>query len=64
VTREVPPEELVVPFVIEAARYEGDMAYVAAFLQGPDPGAPYDRILLWVVDRESCALRTFASQRL
>jgi hypothetical protein len=64
ITEELPPDDLIVPFVIEASRFEGEPAYVAAFLQGPEPSAPYDRVLVWVVARESCALRTFASQRL
>jgi hypothetical protein len=62
--REVPPEELLVPLSIEAASFEGEPAYVAAFLQGPAPDRPYDRVVLWVVARDSCSLRSLASQRL
>jgi hypothetical protein len=62
--REVPPEELLVPFSIEAASFEGEPAYVAAFLQGPAPDRPYDRVVLWVVARDSCSLRSLAAQRL
>jgi hypothetical protein len=62
--REVPPEELLVPFSIEAASFEGEPAYVAAFLQGPAPDRPYDRVVLWVVARDTCSLRSLASQRL
>jgi anti-sigma factor RsiW len=62
VLAEVPPEQLIVPFRIEAASFEGRPAYIAAFLQGPTPQDPYDRIVLWVVDREGCSLLSFASQ--
>jgi len=62
VLAEVPPEQLIVPFRIEAAAFEGTPAYVAAFLQGPTPEDPYDRVVLWVVDREGCSLLSLASQ--
>jgi Putative zinc-finger len=64
VVRDVPPDRLVVPFTIEAARFEGEPAFIASFLQGPDPALPYDQLLIWVVDRQTCSLRTFVSQRL
>jgi hypothetical protein len=64
VLAEVPPEQLVVPFRIEAASFEGEPAYVAAFLQGPTPDEPYDRLVIWVVDREGCSLLSLASQLL
>jgi anti-sigma factor RsiW len=62
VLAEVPPTQLIVPFRIEAASFEGTPAYVAAFLQGPAPEEPYDRIVIWVVDREGCSLLSLASQ--
>jgi putative zinc finger protein len=62
--REVPPEQLLVPYAIEAATYQGEPAYVAAFLQGPTPDLPYDRVVIWVVARPSCSLRSLATQRL
>jgi hypothetical protein len=62
VLTEVPPEQLVVPFRIEAASFEGQPAYVAAFLQGPTPEDAYDRLVIWVVDRETCSLQSLASQ--
>jgi hypothetical protein len=61
---DIPPEQALVPLVIEEASFQGSPAYVAAFLQGPAPEQPYDRILIWVADRESCALRSLASQQL
>jgi hypothetical protein len=66
VFEEVPPSQdrSVVPFLIQEATFEGEPVYVAAFLQGPSEDAPYDRVLIWVVHRESCALRYYASQRL
>jgi hypothetical protein len=64
VVAEVPPEQLIVPFAIEAASFQGEPAYIASFLQGPAPDQPYDRILMWVVGREDCSLRSLASQRL
>jgi hypothetical protein len=62
--REVPPEQLLVPFSIEAASFNGSPAYVTAFLQGPTPDLPYDRVVIWVVDRESCTLASLATQLL
>lgn len=64
VLQEIPPEQLVVPFRVEEASFEGDRVYVAAFLQGPAPDQPYDRVLIWVVGRDDCSLRSLASQRL
>lgn len=62
--RDVPPEQLLVPFSIEAASFQGEPAYVAAFLQGPAPDLPYDRVVIWVVARDTCSLRSLATQRL
>ena len=62
VLAEVPPTQLIVPFRIEAASFQDTEAYVAAFLQGPTPDDPYDRLVIWVVDRESCSLLSLASQ--
>ncbi len=64
VIAEVPPEQLVVPFSIESATFDGQPAYVAAFLQGPTPGERYDRVVIWVVDRDACSLLSLATQRL
>lgn len=64
VVRDVPPDQLVVPFTIEAAAFEGQPVFIASFLEGPSPDLPYDRLLIWVVDRQTCSLRTFVSQRL
>lgn len=58
------PDRSVVPFLVERSSFEGDPAFVSAFLQGPSPTAEYDRIVIVVADRAGCSLRTFASQRL
>jgi hypothetical protein len=60
----LPPDQPAAPFRIEAALFQGEPVYVAAFLRGPDASAPHDRILIWVVTRDSCTLRYFASQKL
>jgi hypothetical protein len=62
VLADVPPSQPVVPYKIEAASFQGIPAYVAAFLQGPTPEEPYDRIVIWVVDREGCGLLSLANQ--
>jgi hypothetical protein len=62
VLTDVPPSQLIVPFRIEAASFDGTTAYIAAFLQGPTPQDAYDRIVIWVVDREGCSLLSLASQ--
>ena len=64
VVAEVPPEQLIVPFTILEAEFEDEPAYVASFLQGPAPDQPYDRLVMWVVGRDDCRLRSLASQRL
>jgi hypothetical protein len=64
VFREVPPEQKLVPYAVQEASFDHEPAYVAAFLQGPSPSTPYDRVLIWVVDRQSCQLRYYAAQRL
>jgi hypothetical protein len=61
---DVPAEQPVVPFLVQRASFQGTPAYVAAFLQGPSDTTPYDRLLIWVVDRETCALRYYAAHRL
>jgi hypothetical protein len=64
VVAEVPPEQLIVPFTILEAEFEDEPAYIASFLQGPAPDQPYDRLVMWVVGRDDCRLRSLASQRL
>jgi hypothetical protein len=64
VVAEVPPDQLIVPFTILEASFEDEPAYIASFLQGPAPDQPYDRLVIWVVGRDDCGLRSLASQRL
>jgi hypothetical protein len=64
VFREVPPEQLLVPYSIQEASFQGVPAYVAAFLQGPSPDTPFDRVLIWVVDLKTCSLRYYAAHQL
>jgi len=64
VIEEVPPSQPVAPVAVEGASFEGTPAYVAAFLQGPTPDSPYDRVVIWVVEREGCSLLSLASQQL
>lgn len=64
VVSDVPPEQLIVPFTILEASFEDEPAYIASFLQGPAPDQPYDRLVIWVVGRDDCGLRSLASQRL
>lgn len=64
VLAEVPPQQDVVPFFIQQASFDGEPAFVAGFLQGPSSASPYDRVLIWVVHRETCALQYYASHLL
>jgi len=58
------PERSVVPFVIEAAAWDGEPAWAVSYLQGPEPTAPYDRVQILVVHRGECRVLHFAQQRL
>jgi hypothetical protein len=60
----ISPDRSLAPFTIVAARFEGDPAYIAAFLQADAPDQPYKELALYVVSRDGCALRSFARQRL
>lgn len=60
----VPPDRTIVPFVIEAAKFEERPAYLVAYLRGTDADARYDRVQVVVVDRESCNVLHFARQNL
>lgn len=64
VLREVPADQPVVPILVQKAFFEGKPAYVVAFLQGPSETTPYDRLLIWVADRETCSLEYYAAHRL
>jgi hypothetical protein len=58
------PDRSLAPFTVVVARFEGKPAYVGAFLQADNPDRSYDELVLYVVSRDDCALRSFARQRL
>jgi anti-sigma factor RsiW len=58
------PDRSLAPFTVLVARFEGKPAYVGAFLQADTPDRSYDELVLYVVSRDDCALRSFARQRL
>ncbi len=64
VITEVPPDDPVVPFTIVGATFEGEPVYVASFLRGPAPDQGFDRLMIWIVGREDCRLRSLVGQRL
>lgn len=64
VTEAAQPEETTVPFHIEAASFEDEPAYLAAFLQAGSADQSYEHIVLYVVAREECGLLHFSSQPL
>jgi hypothetical protein len=64
INRGIPPDRTVVPFIVEAARFEGTPAHLVVYLRGADPQTPYDRIQVVVVDRATCGVLHFALQRL
>ena len=60
----VSPDRSLAPFTVVVARFEGEPAYVGAFLQADRPDRPYAEVVLYVVSRDDCALRSFARQQL
>ena len=64
VVKAVSPNRSLAPFTVVAARFEGEPAYVGAFLQADRPDRPYAELVLYVVTRDGCALRSFARQQL
>jgi hypothetical protein len=60
----VSPGRSLAPYSILAASYEGEPAYVGAFLQADQPDRPYRHLVLYVVSRQDCTLRSFARQQL
>ena len=45
------------------ARYDGIPAYFAVLLEGPEPGQPADKVVIWVLNRDSCDIVAFTQQR-
>jgi hypothetical protein len=64
VVEAVSPDRSLAPFTVVAARFEGEAAYIGAFLQADRPDQPYAEVALYVVSRDGCVLRSFARQRL
>jgi hypothetical protein len=64
VVKAISPDRSLAPFTLVAARFEGEAAYVGAFLQADRPDRPYAELVLYVVSRDGCALRSFARQQL
>ena len=44
------------------ALYDGIPAYFAVLLEGPEPGQPADKVIVWVVARSNCDVVAFAQQ--
>lgn len=59
---ELGPDAQVVKII--AASFKGTPAYIGAFLEGPGAGEPPDRLVIWVVSRDDCALLSFVRQLL
>jgi hypothetical protein len=64
VAEAVSPDRSLAPFTVVAARFEGEPAYIGAFLQADRPDQPYRQLAVYVVSRDGCALRSFARQQL
>lgn len=64
IVKAVSPDRSLAPFTVVAARFEEEPAYIGAFLQADRPDRPYAEVVLYVVSREGCALRSFARQQL
>lgn len=64
VVQAIGPDRSLAPYSVLAASYEGEPAYVGAFLQADEPEKPYRQVVLYVVSRQGCALRSFARQQL
>jgi hypothetical protein len=43
------------------ARFEGEEAYIAVYLEGPGAGEPPDAATVWAASTEDCAVLSFAS---
>jgi anti-sigma factor RsiW len=46
------------------ARFQGSPAYFGFFLEGPGAGQPPDKVVIWVVAKEGCAILSFAQARI
>lgn len=46
------------------ARFEGEEAYIAVYLEGPGAGEPPDTVAVWAASSEDCTVLSFASARI
>jgi hypothetical protein len=46
------------------ARFEGEEAYIAVYLEGPGAGEPADTISVWAASSKDCTVLSFASARI
>ena len=46
------------------ARFEGEEAYIAVYLEGPGAGEPPDTATVWAASSESCMVLSFAEARI
>lgn len=64
VVKAVSPGRSLAPFAVVTTTFEGEPAYVGAFLQADQPDRSYEQLVLYVVAPDGCALRSFARQQL
>ena len=46
------------------ARFEGEEAYIAVYLEGPGAGEPPDTVAVWAAAADDCSVLSFASARI
>jgi hypothetical protein len=46
------------------ARFEGEEAYIAVYLEGPGAGEPPDTVAVWAASSKDCTVISFASARI
>jgi anti-sigma factor RsiW len=46
------------------ARFEGEEAYIAVYLEGPGADQPPDTVAVWAASSEDCTILSFASARI
>jgi hypothetical protein len=46
------------------ARFEGEEAYIAVYLEGPGAGEPPDTVAVWAASSADCSVLSFASARI
>jgi hypothetical protein len=46
------------------ARFEGERAYIAVYLEGPGAGEPPDTVAVWAASSADCTVLSFASARI